>query len=161
MTWPGALTCPMRSHTLLLTYPRFWSLYLMRGAQIAKFMGPTWGPPGSCRPQMGPVMAPWILLSRGIRAVKLNCWSFISAGLLMCWWVMRRLGSDCVIHRNRNVIILTKFLSLAALKVVILTTFSAASDENFVKIRHFRFSVPTITKHGMSDNSTACSTSSS
>ena len=23
-------------------------------SQIAKFMGPTWGPPGSCRPQMGP-----------------------------------------------------------------------------------------------------------
>ena len=22
--------------------------------QIAKIMGPTWGPPGSCRPQMGP-----------------------------------------------------------------------------------------------------------
>ena len=22
--------------------------------QITKFMGPTWGPPGSCRPQMGP-----------------------------------------------------------------------------------------------------------
>ena len=27
-------------------------------------MGPTWGPPGSCRPQMGPMLAPWILLSR-------------------------------------------------------------------------------------------------
>ena len=27
--------------------------------QIAKFMGPTWGPPGSCRPQMGPMLAPW------------------------------------------------------------------------------------------------------
>ena len=26
--------------------------------QIAKFMGPTWGPPGSCRPQMGPMLAP-------------------------------------------------------------------------------------------------------
>ena len=26
-------------------------------------MGPTWGPPGSCRPQMGPMLAPWILLS--------------------------------------------------------------------------------------------------
>ena len=25
--------------------------------QIAKFMGPTWGPPGSCRPQMGPMLA--------------------------------------------------------------------------------------------------------
>ena len=27
-----------------------------------KFMGPTWGPAGSCRPQMGPIMAPWTLL---------------------------------------------------------------------------------------------------
>ena len=31
--------------------------------QIAKFMGPTWGPPGFCRPQMGPMLAPWALLS--------------------------------------------------------------------------------------------------
>ena len=29
----------------------------------AKFMGPTWGPPGPCRPQMGPMLAPWTLLS--------------------------------------------------------------------------------------------------
>ena len=26
-------------------------------------MGLTWGPPGSCRPQMGPLLAPWTLLS--------------------------------------------------------------------------------------------------
>ena len=26
-------------------------------------MGPTWGPPGSCRPPMGPMLAPWTLLS--------------------------------------------------------------------------------------------------
>ena len=32
-------------------------------SQIAKFMGPTWGPPGSCRPQMGHMLAPWTLLS--------------------------------------------------------------------------------------------------
>ena len=32
-------------------------------AQIARFVGPTWGPPGSCRPQMGPMLAPWTLLS--------------------------------------------------------------------------------------------------
>ena len=32
-------------------------------AQIKQFMGPTWGPPGSCRPQMGPMLAPWTLLS--------------------------------------------------------------------------------------------------
>ena len=29
-----------------------------RGPQIAKFLGPTWGPPGSCRPQMGPHVGP-------------------------------------------------------------------------------------------------------
>ena len=31
--------------------------------QITQFMGPTWSPPGSCRPQMGPMLAPWTLLS--------------------------------------------------------------------------------------------------
>ena len=31
--------------------------------QITKFMGPTWGPSGTCRPQMGPMLAPWTLLS--------------------------------------------------------------------------------------------------
>ena len=31
--------------------------------QIAKYLAPTWGPPGSCRPQMGPMLAPWTLLS--------------------------------------------------------------------------------------------------
>ena len=32
-------------------------------SQIAKFIGPTWGPPGSRRPQMGPMLTPWTLLS--------------------------------------------------------------------------------------------------
>ena len=31
--------------------------------QIANFLGPTWGPPGSCRPQIHPMLAPWTLLS--------------------------------------------------------------------------------------------------
>ena len=31
--------------------------------QIARFMGPIWGPPLSCRPQMGPMLVPRILLS--------------------------------------------------------------------------------------------------
>ena len=33
-------------------------------SQITRFMGPTWGPPGSCRPQVGSMLAPWTLLSR-------------------------------------------------------------------------------------------------
>ena len=35
--------------------------------QIARFMGPTWGPPGACRPQMGPMMAPWTFKLPGLR----------------------------------------------------------------------------------------------
>ena len=31
--------------------------------QIAMFVWPTWGPPGSRRPQVCPTLAPWILLS--------------------------------------------------------------------------------------------------
>ena len=27
-------------------------------------MGPTWGPPGSCQPQIGPMLTPWTLLWR-------------------------------------------------------------------------------------------------
>ena len=32
-------------------------------AQIGRFMWATGGPPGSCRPQVGPTLAPWTLLS--------------------------------------------------------------------------------------------------
>ena len=42
-------------------------------------------------------------------------------------------------HWNENVVILMKFSSLAALEVVSLTTFSAASDENFIKMKTFPF----------------------
>ena len=38
-------------------------------------MGPTWGPPGSYRPQMGPMWAPWTLLSG------------ISFNEAMEWWI--------------------------------------------------------------------------
>ena len=59
-TW---LLCPQLfaawSHTGFI----FCSVVLLLGTQIAKFMGPTWGPPGSCRPQLGPMLAPWTLLS--------------------------------------------------------------------------------------------------
>ena len=43
------------------------------------------------------------------------------------------------VHWNINVVILMKFSSLAALKVVILTTFNAASGENFVETTTFLF----------------------
>ena len=46
------------------TWHAIWRPWLgLLSFQIARFMGPTWGPPGSCRPQMGPMLAPWTLLS--------------------------------------------------------------------------------------------------
>ena len=36
---------------------------IMKCTQIAKFMGPTWGPSGPCLPQMDPIVAPWTLVS--------------------------------------------------------------------------------------------------
>ena len=39
------------------------SALLRQTPQIAKFMVPPWGPPGPFRPQMGPMLAPWALLS--------------------------------------------------------------------------------------------------
>ena len=38
--------------------------------QITNFMGPTWGQPGPCRPQMGLMLAPWTLLLGYV--VKIN-----------------------------------------------------------------------------------------
>ena len=49
--------------------------------QITRFMGPTWGLPGSCRPQMGPMLAPWTLLS-GTASIILAVWSFEGAFLV-------------------------------------------------------------------------------
>ena len=42
---------------LVLNPEYFWIT-----TQIARFTWPTWGPHGSCRPQVGPMLAPWILL---------------------------------------------------------------------------------------------------
>ena len=60
------------NHTRIETYKvstpqaaiSFGSMFMFeQHTQIAKFMEPTWGPSGSCRTQMGPMLAPWTLLS--------------------------------------------------------------------------------------------------
>ena len=42
--------------------PEIW-IYIGVSSQKAKFMGSIWGPSGSCWPQIGPILAPWALLS--------------------------------------------------------------------------------------------------
>ena len=54
------------------------------------------------------------------------------------WLLTRYIAALPVIHWNENVI-LTKFSSLAVLEVVILTTSSAANDENFIRMKTFSF----------------------
>ena len=52
-------------------------------SQITRFMGPTWDPPGSCRPQMGPMLAPWTLL----------------LGVSHQWWINISFDSGLVLAR--------------------------------------------------------------
>ena len=52
-------------------------------SQIAWFMGTAWGPPGSCRPQMGPMLAPWTLLSGVLPSLYLLITSAQGTGVTM------------------------------------------------------------------------------
>ena len=55
------------------------STLIPKATLIARFMGPTWGPSGADRTQVGPMLAPWTLLS-GYRWPKAStccinqCW---------------------------------------------------------------------------------------
>ena len=51
-----------------------------RLSQTAKFMGPTGGPPGSCRPQVGPMLDPWTLLSGAVFPL-LTQWGYCSLAI--------------------------------------------------------------------------------
>ena len=53
-------------------------------SQIASFMGPIWGPPGSCRPQMGPMLAPRTLLSGYALAIR-NPDEIVTGGSSFVW----------------------------------------------------------------------------
>ena len=56
--------CPWQmSEKFTVANWRFDLVTLCIKSQRAKLMGPTWKPPGSCQPQVGPMLAPWTLLS--------------------------------------------------------------------------------------------------
>ena len=56
---------------------------------IAMFMGPTWGPPGSCRPQMGPMLTPWTWLSGILAPYK---WYPTGRCIVTIKWMLVRCG---------------------------------------------------------------------
>ena len=47
-------------------------------ALITRFMGPIWGPSGSDRTQVGPMLAPWTLLSGLVFSVHFVDWNLVS-----------------------------------------------------------------------------------
>ena len=60
--------------TVCVTY---YGSIIRNPSQIAKFMGPTWDPPGSCRPQLGPMLVPcWPheFCYQGCHQKELSCW---------------------------------------------------------------------------------------
>ena len=63
-----------------------WAKMGPLNTQIARFKGQTWGPPGSCRPQVGPILAPWTLQS--------GCIWYCAAyrrggtGSPIIWWIV-------------------------------------------------------------------------
>ena len=64
-----AIKCHQRVYAKTSTWQN--SISENRHTQIAKFLGPSWGPPGSCRPQMGSMLAPWtLLLGQYLRSLK-------------------------------------------------------------------------------------------
>ena len=73
------LDCSLDSSTITYMESKlssdFIDIYSSQKAEtlflIARFTGPTWGPPGSCQPQMGPMSASWTLLS-GTCFIKLR-----------------------------------------------------------------------------------------
>ena len=64
--YPGVLKCYSNHCNLIVSWMLVdfnkWQIDLMY-SQITRSVEPTWGPPGSCRAQMGPMLAPWTLLS--------------------------------------------------------------------------------------------------
>ena len=71
------------------TNRREWNICTYNVSPIAMFMEPTWGPSGANRTQVGPILAPWTLLS-GIIIVRDHVY-------MQTWYLDDRLISDNVI----------------------------------------------------------------
>ena len=77
--------------------------------QIAKFTGPTWDPPGSCRPQMIPMLAPCTLLSE-------HCKSYHRRNLQGTRWqstlfdYIHNVTDECILVSVTEQVLLNVFL---------------------------------------------------
>ena len=88
--------------------------------QMAKFMGIPWGTPESCRPQMGPMLALWTLLSGTFFPVVWYQFIGVDVGMLVIisYLGMKSWVCSCVIVRPRSnmMIVRKKILPTTAMK---------------------------------------------
>ena len=86
-----------------------WShTYEYIASLIARFMGPTWGPSGANRTQVGPMLAPWTLLSGLMIASTITLCQAYSAAVTEWWcyhYVMCQMGSKALTHWGRVTLI--------------------------------------------------------
>ena len=109
---------------------------------IARFMGPTWGPSGADRTQVGPMLAPWTLLSGDPQnIITSSLWSSLwpsGASLLLTeinwdfdhWWIIT---SIILISQEKRGHLLTMCHSIVSTPSLTLVTspFSNATPIDF------------------------------
>ena len=91
-----------------------YTVHLWYRSLITRFMGPTWGPPGADRTQVGPVLAPWIMLSGGYR------WHWFRKEMKfnLHWLMYRHFGNEnrrcwfsCGVYHSSNKINYISFIT--------------------------------------------------
>ena len=84
----------------------------IKASQIAKFMGPTWGPPESCWPQVDPMLAPWTLLSGIYQAEEWSGKMFEIGNNKDVWNIIGRIHeiSIDITHWNLTIICIMYYL---------------------------------------------------
>ena len=109
-------------------------------SQIAKFMGPTWDPPGCCRPQMGPSLAPLNLISGIVQNGQCGLEKSLATSNVSIWNRKHHTFSPCMLSltaavydRARafhysDVIMTTMAPQITSLTVVYSTVYSDADQ---------------------------------
>ena len=114
--------------------------------QIAKIMGPTWGPPGSCRPQMGPMLGTWILLSGKLCTLHTYCITVVKkASLEWCREVSNTLVSLLVMGPPPQLQLPAfwiEWLICIAVSMIFFYRISiCVNGENVISLKHIEYKI--------------------
>ena len=99
---------------LAMAYDSVCILYNCLTTLIARFMGKTWGPSGSDRTQMGPMLAPWTLLSWKVRVTN----GLVTSKHTVISQIIRGLF-HCNHHRGPIIMMLINHSEMIALAITV------------------------------------------